>query len=231
MLQKLDTSALKLRICLHLPAASFMPFESLYDDVATTLSWRRTFAKMEGITRRLFDVEEYHRMAQAGILSEDDRVELIDGEILAMTPIGPRHNAAVDRANRAVMPLVGDEAIVRVQGSVRLSRFNEPQPDVVLLRPQPDFYASHLPGPSDIFLIVEIAESSLGYDREVKARIYAQAEVQEYWLVDLRDRSISCYSRPREGAYELRRQARPGQSIAPLALPQCAIPVDALLAE
>lgn len=217
-----------------------MRFEPLYEDAATTLSWRRKHAKMEGagmaimpveITRRLFHVEEYHRMAQAGILSEDDRVELIDGEILAMTPIGPRHNAAVNRANRGLVPIVGDRAIVQVQGSVRLGRFNEPQPDIVLLRPQADFHASRLPGPSDIFLIIEIAESLLDYAREVKTRIYAQAAVQEYWLVDLGDRLVSRYSEPREGAYQRRGQGRPGELIAPAALPHCAIPVEALLAD
>src|SRR2546428_3421807 len=154
------------------------------------------------ITRRLFDVDDYHRMAKAGILSEDDRVELIDGEIVAMTPIGSRHNAAVDRANRSLTMALGDRAFVRVQGSVRLDRFREPQPDFVLLRPQADFYASRLPGPSDILLIIEVAESSLGYDRDVKARIYAQSAVPEYWLGDLDDRSVSCYSEPRDGTYQ-----------------------------
>ena len=183
------------------------------------------------ISKRLFDVDEYHRMAQAGILSENDRVELIDGEIVAMTPIGPRHNAAVNRANRALVTIVGDEAIVQVQGSVRLDQFQEPEPDVVLLRPQPDFYASHLPGPPDIFLVIEIADASLAYDREVKARIYAQAGVREYWLVDLEDRSVSCYIEPRGGAYQQLRQCGSGQSISPDALPQCTIAVDALLAD
>jgi Uma2 family endonuclease len=182
------------------------------------------------ITKRLFDVDDYHRMARAGILSEDDRVELIDGEIVAMTPIGPRHNASVDRAVRALVTAMGDQAIVRVQGSVRLDRFREPQPDLVLLRPQPDFYASRLPGPSDILLIIEMAESSLDYDRDVKARIYAQSGVPEYWLVDLDDRSVSCYTEPRGGAYQKLRHGRSGQSIAPEALPQCAIPVEMLLA-
>jgi hypothetical protein len=183
------------------------------------------------ITRRLFDVDDYHRMVEAGILSEDDRVELIDGEIIAMTPIGPRHNAAVNRATRALVTAVGDHAIVQVQGSVRLDQFREPQPDIVLLRPQPDFYASRLPGPSDILLIIEIAESSLAYDRDVKARIYAQSAVPEYWLVDLDDRSVSCYSEPRDGTYQTLRQLRMGLSLAPGALPQCAIPVDVLLAD
>ena len=144
-----------------------------------------------GVTRRLFDVDDYHRMAQAGILSEADRVELIDGEIVAMTPIGPRHNAAVNRATSVLVPVVGNRAIVQVQGSIRLDRFLEPEPDIVLLRPQPDFYASQLPGASDIYLIIEFADSSLGYDRDVKARIYAQAGVREYWLVDLDHRSVS----------------------------------------
>ena len=183
------------------------------------------------ITKRLFDVDDYHRMAEAGILSEDDRVELIDGEVVAMTPIGPRHNAAVDRANRALVTAVGDRAIVRVQGSVRLDRYHEPQPDLVLLRPQEDFYASHLPGPAAILLVVEIAESSLDYDREVKARVYAESGIGEYWLVDVDRRSVSGYTAPRGGAYQTVRHCQAGQSIAPAALPQCGIPVNALLAD
>ncbi len=181
------------------------------------------------ITKRLFDVDDYHRMAQAGILSEDDRVELIGGEIVAMTPIGPRHNASVNRATRALVTTVGDRAIVQVQGSVRLDRFQEPQPDLVLLRSQPDFYASRLPGAADILLIIEVAESSLDYDREVKARIYAQSEVQEYWLVDLDERLVSCYTEPQGGAYQRLQQCRAGQSLAPRALPECTIAVDVLL--
>jgi Uma2 family endonuclease len=181
------------------------------------------------ITKRLFDVDDYHRMADAGILAEDDRVELIDGEILAMTPIGPRHSASVDRATRALVTAVGERAIVRVQGSVRLDRFREPQPDFVLLRPQADFYASRLPGPSDVLLIIEVAESSLDYDRDVKARVYAESAVPEYWLVDLDGRSVSCYAEPRDGAYQ--RQHGAGQAIAPESLPECAITVATLLVD
>jgi Uma2 family endonuclease len=183
------------------------------------------------ITKRLFDVEEYHRMAQVGILSREDRVELIDGEIVAMTPIGPRHNAAVNRANRALVTAAGDRAIVQVQGSVRLDRFREPDPDVVLLRPQPDFYASHLPAAADVLLIIEIAESSLAYDREVKARIYAESGILEYWLVDLDDRTVWCFTDAQGGAYQTSRSWTRGQRIAPAQLPECQIPVDALLAD
>lgn len=181
------------------------------------------------IPKRLFDVDDYHRMAEAGILSEDDRVELIDGEIVAMTPIGPRHNASVNRLNRALVTAAADQAIVQVQGSVRLDRFREPQPDVVLLRPQADFYETRLPGPSDILLIIEVAESSLDYDREVKSRIYAESGIPEFWLVDLADRSVSCCTDPRGGAYQKIRRCHRGQSLAPELLPRCAIAVDALL--
>jgi Uma2 family endonuclease len=183
------------------------------------------------IPKRLFDVDEYHRMGEAGILREDDRVELIDGEIVAMTPIGPRHNASVDRINRSLVTAVGEQAIVRVQGSVRLDRFQEPQPDFVLLRPRPDFYASELPGPNDILLIVEIAESSAGYDRTVKARVYASAGIREYWLVDLQHRSLSQYTEPQGDAYRQVRQYAAGESIAPEALPHCVLAIDLFLVD
>ncbi len=183
------------------------------------------------LTKRRFDVDDYHRMAQAGILSEDDRVELVDGVIVTMTPIGPRHNAAVDRATRALVTAVGDGAIVQVQGAVRLDRFRELQPDLVLLRPQADFYASRLPGSGDILLVIEVAESSLQYDGEVKGRISAQAGIPKYWLVDLDARVVACHTAPSGGVYQEVRRVGPGESIAPQALPGCPIAVDALLAE
>ena len=183
------------------------------------------------ITKRRFDVDEYHRMGEAGILTEDDRVELIDGEIVAMTPIGPRHNASVDRLIRRLVTELGDRAIVRVQGSVRLDRHHEPQPDVVLLRPRSDFYASRLPGPADILLIIEISESSAGYDRDVKSRIYASAGVREYWLVDLEHRSVSRYTEPHGDAYNQVRPFGPGESLAPEALPDTRFAVDLFLVD
>jgi Uma2 family endonuclease len=183
------------------------------------------------IQKRRFTADDYQRMGQSGILSRYDRVELIDGEIVAMTPIGPRHGASVDRTNRAMVTQAGDSAIVRVQGSVRLDFYHEPEPDIVLLRPQADFYVSRLPGPADILLIVEIADASFDYDREVKARIYARLEVPEYWLADLNENLLSCYSAPQDGAYANVQQYRRGQSVAPQMLPQCVIAVDMLLAE
>ena len=183
------------------------------------------------LTKRRFTADDYQRMGQAGILPEGDRVELIAGEIVAMTPIGPRHNAAVNRATRALVTAVGDTAIVQVQGSVRLDLYHEPEPDLVLLRPRADFYASRLPGPADILLIVEVAESSIDYDREIKARLYAELWVREYWLADLNENLVFSYSAPEDGTYLSLQRCHRGQSITPHMLPDCVIAVDALLAE
>jgi Uma2 family endonuclease len=187
---------------------------------------------MSGIvTRKRFTAEEYQRMGEAGILSEDDRVELIDGEIVTVTPIGTRHNASVNRGNRALVRAAGDSAIVQSQGSVRLDRYSEPEPDLVLLRPRADFYASRHAGPDDILLIIEVAESSIQYDRDVKAPLYAVAGIPEYWLVDLNTNLVWRYSSPEHGAYQGVEQHRRGQSIAPLLLPACRIAVDELLTD
>ncbi|HYR84322.1 MAG TPA: Uma2 family endonuclease [Terriglobia bacterium] len=181
------------------------------------------------ISRRLFTVHDYHRMVDAGILSEDDRVELIRGEILAMSPIGPRHSAAVLRANQALVRIVGDRAIVGVQGSVRLDEYDEPQPDLYLLRPKDDFYASGHAGPSDIFLIIEVADSSLEYDRTIKLDLYAETGVPEYWISDLRNDCLIAHSHLHENSYRTTQQFPRGNTIAPQLLPECRIPIDVLL--
>src|SRR5262245_41059947 len=168
-------------------------------------------------------------MGEAGILSDNDRVELMDGEVVALTPIGPRHNASVNRAARALFAAVGDAAIVQVQGSVRLDVFHEPEPDIVLLWPREDFYASRLPGPADILLVVEVAEASVEYDRDVKATAYAASEITEYWLVDLRDDSLTCHTDPSRDGYRTVQVHRRGDSLTPRSLPQCTIPAGAFL--
>jgi Uma2 family endonuclease len=181
------------------------------------------------IQRRLFTVHDYHRMGDAGILLEDDRVELINGEIIAMSPIGNPHNAAVDRANRALVRAAGDSAIVRIQGSVQLNLYNEPQPDIVLLKPKDDFYAKDGASPPDIILIVEMADSSLKYDRGLKVELYAEMGVAEYWVADLNGGCVFAYSGPGEKSYGVVRQFRKGEVLAPELLPECRIPVEALL--
>jgi Uma2 family endonuclease len=187
---------------------------------------------MEGtLTRKRFTVDEYQRMGQVGILSSDDRVELIDGEIVVMTPIGPRHGACVARANRALVRAAGDDAIVLPQGSVRLDLYYEPEPDLVLLRRRDDFYASRHPGSGDILLITEIADSSIDYDRNVKTRVYAAAGIPEYWLADLNANVVLRHRHPERDRYREVEPFRRGQSIAPEMLAACAIAIDVLLTE
>ncbi len=130
------------------------------------------------LLKRLFTIEEYHKMAQAGILTEDDRAELIEGEIVEMAPIGSRHAACVARLT-ALLSRVQDRAILWVQNPIRLGEHSEPQPDVALLSLRPDFYAQAHPGPQDVLLLVEVAETSPGDDREVKLFLYARAAISE----------------------------------------------------
>jgi Uma2 family endonuclease len=181
------------------------------------------------ITKRLFTVRDYHRMVDAGILRENDRVELIYGEVLAMSPIGSPHGAHVDRATRAFVRAAGDLAIVRVQGNVELDQYNEPLPDIVLMRPKEDFYASGLPDPTDVFLIVEVSDSSLKYDRGLKARLYAETGIREYWVVDVENKRAFAYSDPQDGTYQTMRELPRGETLSPILLPDCCVSIDTLL--
>ncbi len=183
------------------------------------------------VTRRRFNVDEYHRMAEAGILCEDERLELIDGEVIVRMTIGPGHNACVTSATRAFVRAAGDDALVLPQGSVRLSRFDEPEPDLVLLRPRADFYSSRHARPDDILLVVEIAASSIEYDLELKGPRYAEFGVPEYWIADLNADLVRRHLTPESRAYRSVMTHRRGESLVPALLPSCVIAVDALLIE
>jgi Uma2 family endonuclease len=140
-------------------------------------------------------------MAEVGILSPDARVELIDGEIIDMPPPGSPHASTVHRLNRILVRAAGDAAMVLVQNPVRLSEYSEPQPDLALLKERKDFYSQRHPGPRDVFLVVEIADTSLRFDRDVKASLYATHGIPEMWLVDLRGRRLVRHRDPQQGAY------------------------------
>jgi len=174
------------------------------------------------VARRPFTTEEYHRMAEAGILSEDDRVELIEGEIVRMSPIGTRHSACVDRLNALFARRFHRRAIVRVQNPIVLSRWTEPQPDLTILRPREDFYAERHPRPPDVLLVVEVAETSGDYDRGTKLALYAAARVPEVWIVDVPGRAIEVYRGPALRAYRDRRRLVGTQRVAPGAFPRTA---------
>ena len=169
------------------------------------------------VIRRRFTANEYNLMAQAGILHEDDRVELLEGEIVEMAAIGSRHAACVKRLNRILSEGLGGRAIVGVQDPVRLGEHSEPQPDLTLLRPRPDFYSDSHPESSDVMLLVEVADTSEGYDREVKMPLYARYGIPEVWLVDLSSRSIEVYRDPVPEGYRDIQLAMPGLRITPQA--------------
>ncbi|MEA1050930.1 Uma2 family endonuclease [Lamprobacter modestohalophilus] len=171
-------------------------------------------------------VDAYHQMIRAGIFDEDDRVELIDGALRAMPPIKPDHAGKHKRLNRLLNLRVGDEALVSVQDPLTLQPRSEPEPDLMLLRPRDDFYEGANPTPADTLLVIEICDSSLRYDREVKVPLYAAHGVPEVWLVDLQHRRLELYRGPGADDYRLVLRPGPGEVVAPLLLPSLRIRVD-----
>ena len=137
------------------------------------------------VPKRLFTVDEYYRMGEAGILTEKDRVELVNGEIIVKSPIGPKHQANVDRVNDAFTSLLRGKAIIRIQGPVRIDNYNEPQPDISVLKFRTDFYSTKHPGPADILLAIEVSDTTIRCDREIKPALYAISRIPECWIEDL----------------------------------------------
>lgn len=180
--------------------------------------------------RHRFAVDDYHRMVEAGVLGPDDRVELIEGEVVEMAPIGSRHAGCVMRLDRFFQRRLGDEAIVCVQNPVRASDLSEPQPDVVLLRPRSDDYTSANPAPAEVLLVIQVADTTAAWDRDVKLPLYATAGVIEAWLVDLPAGLAEAWTEPTVGGYGHMRRVGRGRSVAPLAFPEAALSIDDLLA-
>ena len=181
------------------------------------------------VTKRRFSVKEYDLMVDVGILSPRDRVELIDGEIVQMAAIGSYHAACVDTLTRLFIETLGRRVIVRVQGPVRLSERSEPEPDIALLRPRADFYTESHPRPGDVMLIVEVSHSTVEYDRDVKAPLYAEAGIPELWLVNLDEDFIDGLSDPDGAGYRTARRYVRGERIAPALLPDAALEVSQIL--
>jgi len=144
---------------------------------------------------------EYYRMAEIGIIRKDMRVELLGGQIIAMAPIGPRHQLVIDQLNRILMCMVDANTTVRIQGPIRLDTYHAPQPDVaVVLRRWHDYPSDH-PGPADVHLLIEVADSSLPEDTTIKAELYARFGIQEYWIVDLTTDVVLVHRNPENGVY------------------------------
>ena len=179
------------------------------------------------LTRWRFTVHDYHRMGEAGILREDDRGELLEGEVVEMTAIGIRYFSCVNRLNRLLVMNVGDEAIVSVQNPVRLNEYNEPQPDLTVIRPRD--YRESLPLPDDVLLLIEVSDTTLAYDRGVKLPLYARAGIREVWIVDLPGETIGRHTDPSGDRYRRADRLRRGQMLESTALPGLAPSVDEVL--
>lgn len=176
--------------------------------------------------RRKFSVSEYYAMAEAGILTDRDRVELLDGEIVVMAPIGNRHAFCVDWLTRFWILALAERAIVRIQNPVRLDNSSEPEPDVTLLAWRDDFYASAHPGPQDVLLLIEVSDSTVGFDRGQKLPLYARAGIPEVWIVNLQDRRVEVYTEPDGDGYGSTSHYVPGESVAPARFPDVALEVE-----
>ena len=179
--------------------------------------------------RRKLTVDEYQRMGESGIFHEDERVELLDGELYEMTPLGDDHIGGVISLDFPLNQRLAGRALVSVQNPIRLSKFSEPEPDVVVLRFRPDFYRSGKARPEDIFLLIEVAESSLDYDRTTKLPRYAAAGVREVWIANLVDEQLEGYRDPAGDRYATSSIHRRGDTLAPLAFPDLVLSVEEIL--
>lgn len=181
------------------------------------------------IDKRLFTVDEYQVMLRSGILTEDDRVELIAGEILKMAPIGSRHVGCLNRLTRYLVTGLGEKAVVSLQNPIDLDDFSEPQPDVSVMRPRDDFYSRSHALPEDVLLLIEVADSSAGYDRGVKIPLYAEHGIPEVWLVDLDRSLIEAHQDPGSNGYQTVRTVRRGERLSPLAFPELSLAAEEIL--
>jgi len=178
---------------------------------------------LDTVHRRKLSLDEFHSMGAAGILGEDDRLELVDGEMIEMAPIGAKHLAKVNRLSRMLSLAVGKDAIVSTQNPIALPPQDEPQPDIALLRPRPDDYEAALPGAADVILIIEVSDTTLAYDRDIKIPIYARHGIAEVWLLDLHGGSLSIHRDPGPKGYQRVFTAKKNETVSPVLLPSIEI--------
>lgn len=175
-------------------------------------------------------VAQFERMIEAGILPENEHIELIEGDITEMAAVGKRHASRVKYLNRNLNRLVGDKAIVSVQDPIQLDDLSEPEPDIALLTRRDDFYRHQLPCPADVLLVIEVADSSLEYDRRTKLPLYARAGIREFWLVNLIEERIEIYTEPANGTYTKVAYIRRGEALISVTMPDITLDAEALLA-
>jgi Uma2 family endonuclease len=181
------------------------------------------------LLRGHFTVADYHRLAETGLLDPDARVELLDGQVVDMSPIGSRHAGTVKWLSRRLATLLGERAILGVQDPVVLDEYSEPEPDIAVLEPRADFYREGHPRPSDVLLIVEVAETTLEKDRDIKLPLYARSGIREVWIVDLNADRVEVYLEPRADDYESHAIRMRTDALTMLAFPDVSLRVEELV--
>ena len=186
-----------------------------------------------GRSRHRFTIRDYHRMIEAGILDENDKVELVGGEVVEMSAMGSRHAASIRQLDKRFQRALGDAASIGVQLPLTIPNYDEPEPDIAVLRPREDEYALRNPRPSDVLLVVEVSDTTLAYDRGEKLHVYASAAITETWIADLatREGGVERYSDPDPdtGSYRSVRRFGRGETVTSTVLPGLALPVDDIL--
>jgi Uma2 family endonuclease len=180
------------------------------------------------VTKKLFTVNDYYSMAEAGIIGPDERVELVEGEIIQMSPIGHRHGVRVVRASTMFFEAFGRKAVISTQGTLRLNKRTEFEPDLVVFKPRADFYASGRAKPADVLLVVEMADSSLSSDRKIKIPLYAASGIPEVWIQDIENDLLLVYRDPREENYATSLELQRNESVSPNAFPEIRFSIDDL---
>lgn len=178
---------------------------------------------------RRLSVQDYHQMSESGILQPDERVELLEGQIIQMAAKGTAHSAAVTRIERLLRNCLGDRVLLRFQDPVRLNDYSEPEPDVAVVQLNTLLYEDHHPIPSEVFLLIEVSDATLKFDREVKAPAYARSGIAEYWVVDVNGRKLHVYRVPNADGYQSEAILSEELTVIPLAFPDCVIAVREML--
>jgi Uma2 family endonuclease len=169
---------------------------------------------------RLISVAEYHSMGELGILNPDENVELLAGQIVKKSMKGTRHTSTNKRLEKVLEHLLGDRALVRTQDPITLDNYSEPEPDVAVVLPNLSFYADHHPTPSEVYLIIEISDTTLRQDCEYKAKLYAQAAIEDYWVLDINKRQLHIFRLPSSDGYLSQQVISDNEIISPLAFPE-----------
>lgn len=181
------------------------------------------------LLRKKFTVTEFQQMSETGIIKDDERVELLEGEIIEMGKIGSRHAAFLDRLNDLFREKLGKRVLVRSQNPIQVDSYSQPQPDVALVRRREDYYEKAHPSPVDVFLLVEVADTTSESDREIKIPLYGRSGILETWLVNLNETCIEVYRYPTSNGYQQIQKLVPGEIIVPVSFPDLQVRVDEIL--